>query len=68
MFFYRMSDLIQDFECLEMPQQKKRFITRLVRIDVLFIDEWLTNKLFEGQVNFICEVIEKRDEKLPQCH
>ena len=60
-----MSDFIQDFECLETPQQKKRFITRLGRIDLLIIDEWLGNKLSEGQINFISEVIEKRDDKLP---
>ena len=60
-----MSDFIQDFECLETPQQKKRFITRLGRIDLLIIDEWLGNKISEGQINFISEVIEKRDEKLP---
>ena len=41
-----MPDLIQDFECLETPQQKKRFITRLGRIDLLIIDEWLGNKLY----------------------
>lgn len=62
--FCRMPDLIQDFECLETPQQKKRFITRLGRIDLLIIDEWLGNKLSESQINFIFEVIEKRDEKL----
>ena len=61
----RMPDLIQDFECLETPQQKKRFITRLGRIDLLIIDEWLGNKLSESQINFIFEVIEKRDEQLP---
>ena len=60
-----MSDFIQDFECLETPQQKKRFITRLGRIDLLIIDEWLGNKLSESQINFIFEVIEKRDEQLP---
>ena len=63
--FYRMPDLIQDFECLETPQQKKRFITRLGGRDLLIIDEWLGNKLSESQINFIFEVIEKRDEQLP---
>lgn len=63
--FYRMPDLIQNFECLETPQQRKRFITRLGRMDLLIIDEWLGNKLSESQINFIFEVIEKRDENLP---
>lgn len=63
--FYRMPDLIQDFECLETPQQRKRFITRLGGMDLLIIDEWLGNKLTERQINFIFEIIEKRDEKLP---
>ena len=63
--FYRMPDLIQDFECLETPQQRKRFIKRLGRMDLLIIDEWLGNKLSEGQINFIFEVIEKRDGNLP---
>ena len=62
---YRMPDLIQDFECLETPQQRKRFIKRLGRMDLLIIDEWLGNKLSEGQINFIFEVIEKRDGNLP---
>lgn len=63
--FYRMPDLIQDFECLETLQQRKRFITRLGGMDLLIIDEWLGNKLTERQINFIFEIIEKRDEKLP---
>lgn len=63
--FYRMSDFIQDFECLETPQQKKRFITRLGRIDLLIIDEWLGNKISEGQINFISEVIEKEMRSFP---
>ena len=45
--FYRMPDLIQDFECLETPQQRKRFITRLGGMDLLIFDEWLSNKLTE---------------------
>ena len=60
-----MSDFIQDFECLETPQQKKRFFTRLGRIDLLIIDEWLGNKISEGQINFISEVIEKEMRSFP---
>ena len=43
--------------------QRKRFISRLEKIVLLIIDEWLGNKFSEGH-NFIFEIFEKRDEKL----
>lgn len=60
--FYRMPDLISDFECLETAQQRKRFISKLARMDLLIIDEWLGNRLSESNINLIFEIVEKRTE------
>lgn len=37
-------------------------MTKLVRYDLLIIDEWLGKSLTELEVNFIFEIVEKRTE------
>ena len=60
--FYRMPDLLSDYACIETAQQRKRFITKLARVDLLIIDEWLGNGLTEKEINLIFEIVEKRTE------
>ena len=60
--FYRLSDLIADYECIETAKQRKRFITRLANFDILVLDEWLDKRLDDEQMEMIFDVIEKRKE------
>lgn len=60
--FYRMPDLLTDYDCLETPQQRKRFIGKLARQDFLILDEWLGSHLTESHLNLIFEIVEKRTE------
>ena len=57
-----MPDPIQDYDCLETPQQRKRFLGKLARQDFLIIDEWLGSSLPEKHINLIFEIVEKRAE------
>ncbi|MBQ0072089.1 MAG: ATP-binding protein, partial [Spirochaetales bacterium] len=60
--FYRMQDLLLDYDCIDSPLQKKKFLTKMARYDLLIIDEWLGSKLSEAQLSFIYELVEKRTE------
>lgn len=59
--FYRMPDLLSDFDCIETPQQKKRLIRLIANYDLLIIDEWMSQQLTQEQSEFLFEIIEKRD-------
>lgn len=59
--FYRMPDLIADFNCIETPLQKKRLLRLLANYDLLILDEWLSLKPNVEQKEFIFEIIEKRE-------
>lgn len=60
--FYRMQDLLLDYACIETPLQKKKFLKKMSRFDLLIIDEWLSDSLTETQLSFIYELVEKRTE------
>lgn len=60
--FYRMQDLLLDYACIETPLQRKKFLKKLARYDLLIIDEWLGDNLSEVQLSFIYELVEKRTE------
>lgn len=60
--FYRMQDLLLDYDCIETPLQRKKFLKKMARYDLLIIDEWLGDKLTEAQLSFIYELVEKRTE------
>ena len=57
-----MPDLLTDYECLESPIQKRKYIKKMANYDVLIIDEWLGNTLTEPQLSFLFELVEKRNE------
>ena len=60
--FYRMQDMLLDYDCIETPQQRKKFLKKLANYDLLIIDEWLGDSLNEKQLSFIYELVEKRTE------
>ncbi len=60
--FCRMQDLLLDYDCIETPLQRKKFLKKMARYDLLIIDEWLGDKLTEAQLSFIYELVEKRTE------
>lgn len=60
--YVRMPDLLTDYECLESPIQKRKYIKKMANYDVLIIDEWLGNTLTEPQLSFLFELVEKRNE------
>lgn len=60
--FYRMQDLLLDYDCIETPLQRKKFLKKMARYDLLIIDEWLGDTLTEMQLSFIYELVEKRTE------
>ncbi len=59
--FYRMPDLMADFNCIETPQQKKRMLRMLANYDLLILDEWLSLVPTVEQREFLFEIIEKRE-------
>ena len=59
---YRMQDMLLDYDCIETPQQRKKFLKKLANYDLLIIDEWLGDSLNEKQLSFIYELVEKRTE------
>ena len=61
--FCRMQDLLLDYDCLDSPVQRKKFLKKLSRIDLLIIDEWLADSLTEVQLSFVYELVEKRNEQ-----
>ncbi len=60
--FYRMQDLFLDYDCIETPLQRKKFLKKLANYDLLIIDEWLGDTVTEKQLSFIYELVEKRTE------
>ena len=60
--YVRMPDLLTDYECLESPIQKRKYINKMANYDVLIIDEWLGNAPTEPQLSFLFELVEKRNE------
>lgn len=60
--FYRMQDMLLDYDCIETPLQRKKFLKKLANYDLLIIDEWLGDSLNEKQLSFIYELVEKRTE------
>mgnify|MGYP003529019944 FL=1 len=54
--------MLLDYDCIETPLQRKKFLKKLANYDLLIIDEWLGNPLNEKQLSFIYELVEKRTE------
>lgn len=64
--FYRMPDLLADYDCLESPVKKRKFIKKLANYDLLILDEWITDiRYSEAQLSLIFEIVEKRNEMKP---
>ena len=57
-----MQDMLLDYDCIETPLQRKKFLKKLANYDLLIIDEWPSDPLNEKQLSFIYELVEKRTE------
>lgn len=57
--FNRMQDMLLDYDCIETPLQRKKFLKNLTNYDLL-INEWPSDSLNEKQLRFIYELVEKR--------
>ena len=54
--------MLLDYDCIETPLQRKKFLKKLANYDLLIIDEWPSDPLNEKQLSFIYELVEKRTE------
>lgn len=59
--FIRLPDLISEFACKETPIQRKRFIERIAKYDLLVLDEWLSDSYKDEEQSLLFEIIEKRN-------
>lgn len=59
--FIRLPDLLSEYECKETPLQRRRYIERLAKYDLLILDEWLSDSYKDEEQSFLFEIIEKRN-------
>ena len=59
--FIRLPDLISEYECKDTPIQRKRYIERMAKYDLLVLDEWLSDYYSDSIQSFLFEIIEKRN-------